>query len=218
MIEDRNYIEHSDEVIENWSLIDPENDQTSLDWKYLQGSEKIRVLSRQLRTFFNFKWAIIEQRYSKSIEYNSFQKKKEFLTLKNEITYLFTKYVPLIKTLGANEKNLIIEITNCMKTVDLKKPNHKIDILKKVKKYNTALWNKLHKISEFKITNLNLLIVILRIAEILCEVEATFFKPFFPFYLELKTSYLHLEKEVSLFLLSRRECPAENKRKVIISE
>jgi len=218
MLEKRNYIENTDDVMENWSLIHPENDQTLLDWKYIQGSEKIRVLSRQLRTFFNFKWTIIQQRYSKSIENNSFQKKKEFAILKNELTYLFTKFVPLIKKLGANEKNLIREITNFMKTVDLKKPNHKIVILKKVKKYNNALWNKLHIISEFKISNLNFLNVILRIAEILCEVEATFFKPLFSFYLELKTSYLHLEKEVSLLLLSRREGPAENKEKVFISE
>ena len=218
MLENRNYIENARDLIENWSPLDPGNDQTLHDWKYIQGSEKIRALSRQLRTFFNFKWAIIQQRYSKSIEHNDFQKKKEFEILNNDFSSLFTKYVPLLKELGVKEENPNLKITSIMKTIDLKKPSHEIVILKKLKKYNAALWNKLHIISEHKITNLKLLKTLLRIAEMLCEVEAAFSKPFLSFYLELKISYLHLEKDVLLLLLCRREGLAENNEKVLISE
>jgi len=48
------------------SLLDIEDDSIFLEWALMEGSERINELSRQFRTFLNYKFALILQRYSKS--------------------------------------------------------------------------------------------------------------------------------------------------------
>ena len=218
MSENKNSIDITYDLVENFGLIDAEDDQNFLEWNFMQGSKKIRELSRQLRTFFNYKWVIIHQRYSKSLEFNDIQKKNELEKQKNELTSLFTNFVSLIKNIRADEEDLGDKITNLMKIAYFKKNSHEIITLKKIKKLNAEIWIKLHIISEFENINLRLLNAILRIAEILCKVEVAFYKPFSTFYLELRISYLHLEKEVLMILLSKKESLTEKNKKVQISE
>ena len=50
------------------SLLELEDDSEFIEWCFLEGSERISELSRQLRTFLNYKNEIIRFRYSKSRE------------------------------------------------------------------------------------------------------------------------------------------------------
>ena len=218
MSENNSNVNITYDLIENLGFIDADNDQNFLEWNFLQGSKKIRELSRQIRTLFNYKWVIIHQRYSNSLEFNDLQKNNELRKLKNELTSLFINFVSLIKNIRADEEDLGDKITNLMKIAYLKKNSHEIITLKKVKKLNAEIWIKIHIISEFENINLRLLNAILRIAEILCKVEIAFYKPFSTFYLELRISYLHLEKEVSIILLNKRESLPEKNKKEQISE
>ncbi len=48
------------------SLLEYEEDSESLEWYSIEGSERIYELSRQLRTFLNYKSVVIRFRFSGS--------------------------------------------------------------------------------------------------------------------------------------------------------
>ncbi|MHA1748631.1 MAG: hypothetical protein ACTSYF_08340, partial [Promethearchaeota archaeon] len=94
----------SNSYIDPYSL-DYEENPEFLEWLSLEGSEKIDELSRQLRSFLNYKCAVIRLRYSKSKGIEP-PKKSIILKSEDELSILFSRYVKLLKEIGINEGNI----------------------------------------------------------------------------------------------------------------
>lgn len=190
----------SNELI-NLSYLDYEEDTEFLDLCVLEASEKISELSRQLRTYLNYKCAITRFRYSKSRENMKTPKKGPILKIEGELLSLFSRYVTLLKIIGVEEGKIAEKIQIQMQEIKTQPNNFKIKILKDIKTLSGEIWKRLHTLSEAKIhPHPQLLNVVIQIADISCSVQGAFYFPFFDFYKELKLNYMQLEGELSNLL------------------
>lgn len=182
----------------NFSLLECEQDSEFLEWYSMEGSKRISELSRQLRTFLNYKSTIIRLRYSKSRESNNSLKLEPIMTVEKELLSLSSRYVVLQKMIGLEDKSVTQKILVLIERAKIKLNNFEINLLKEIKQLGSEIWKKLHIISELKIHNRpQLLNIAIQIASILSSAENAFFWPFSNFYEELKLSYLQLEGELS---------------------
>lgn len=186
------------------SLLDIEEDSIFLEWTLMEGSEMINELSRQLRTFLNYKFAIIHQRYSKSSLNNKETNNEKYTEHNKEFLRLVSEYLFLIKKIGADEDCLAEKIQDIMEKANYHASDFKIEILKKVKILGGNIWKEIHILSEFEQNNSTLLKVVFTTAKLLCNVESTFYFLFKDFYRELKKNYLDLEHEIASLLQSNR--------------
>jgi len=187
------------------SLLDIEDDSIFLEWTLMEGSEKINELSRQLRTFLNYKFALIHQRYSKSPVNNNKTKNEMIINNCRDLTDLISEYLSLIKIIGAGENNLAKKIQDIMQKAKLHAGGFEIEILKKIKLLGGSIWKEIHIISEIEYYNSTLLNVVFKTAKLLCNAESTFYFPFSNFYKELEKNYIELEHEISSLLYTNRE-------------
>lgn len=204
------------------SLLETEDDLEFLEWYLVEGSNRIDELSRQLRTFFNYKNSVIRIRFSRSREEYKKYKNELILKQENELSNLFFQYKLLIDNIRANEETIAEKINILLQNVRHQPKNLERNILKEIKKHGDDIWMILHVLSTFDIHYYpQLLHVAIRIASILCSAEGEFFWPFSCFYRELKQSYTRLEEEVSGLLHSNEKLQfKENKKKkrVIVVE
>ena len=190
----------SNELI-NLSYLDYEEDTEFLDLCVLEASEKISELSRQLRTFLNFKCTLTRFRYSKSRENMKTPKKEPILKIEGELLSFFSRYVTLLKIIGVEEGKIVENIQIQMQEIKTKPNNFKIKILKDIKTLSGEIWKRLHTLSEAEIhPHPQLLNVVIQIAGVSCSVQGAFYFLFFDFYKELKQNYLQLEGELSNLL------------------
>jgi len=205
----------------SFSLLEAEDDSDFLEWCSMEGSERISELSRQIRTFFNYKNIIIHLRYSRSKNEPNYNVTAIVKKQENDLTTLFFQYTPLMDIIGADERNFDDKIRNLMqKIIELPK-NYEKDLLKKIKELGSKLWMKIHTLSELELHHYpRLLIAVVKISKILCSAESVFFWPFSCFYLELSRNYSQLEKEISSLIPSNEKVgikmrESKNKLRVI---
>jgi len=99
----------------NFSLLECEQDSEFLEWYSMEGSKRISELSRQLRTFLNYKSTIIRLRYSKSRESNNSLKLEPIMTVEKELLSLSSRYVVLQKMIGLEDKSVTQKILVLLK-------------------------------------------------------------------------------------------------------
>jgi hypothetical protein len=182
-----------EDFIDDSSILNIEDDSMFLDWALEEGYEKLNELSRQLRTFLNYKYSIIHQIYSNPLlDANS----NDLSKISKNFTGLGLEYINLMKILGANDMNLTQKIHDIMQKAKLSEKESKVEILKRLKILGKKIWKEIHALSESELCNINLLRVIIKIAGILCNAESAFYYPFSEFYKELEKNYLQLDGEV----------------------
>ncbi|MFX0029096.1 MAG: hypothetical protein ACFE8B_07795 [Candidatus Hermodarchaeota archaeon] len=191
------------------SIFEIEDDSIFLDWAMEEGYEKLNELSRQLRTFLNYKYLIIHQIYSNPLlntEHN------EVPNISKKFTGFGLEYINLMKILEANDMNLTQKINEIIQKAKLSEKESEIEILKRLKILGKKIWKEIHVLSETEFYNLNLLRIVIKIAKILCNAEIAYFYPFSKFYKELARNYLQLEEElIDLFNLDRENKLTKNK-------
>ena len=200
------------------SLLEYEEDSESLDWYSMEGSERINELSRQLRTFLNYKNAIIQFRFSGSQKGENFLNKDQIIKCESELFSIYSRYTALIKKIGVEEGTIAEKIRILIEKVKIQPNDLDINQLKKIKHLREELWKNLHIFSEFEFHYYpRLLHMAIKIACVLSNVEGVFFSLFSDFYGELKRSYLQLEKELSglIYLNENEQFEAKKKKRSV---
>ena len=190
-----NYYDYLDES----SNLGFEDDSIFLEWTLIEGSERIKELSRQLRTYLNYKYALIRQRYSKPSEVI---RSKAYIKHGNVFLNLLPEFLSLLKEIGADEENLTQRIQSIIQKTIINKHDFEIEILKKIKIIGENIWKQIHILSEIEYYNSTLMKVALMTAKLLCKAGSAFFAHFSYFYDELEKSY---EYEISSLLLLDRQ-------------
>lgn len=102
--------------------LDYDEDNIFLEWYLIEGEDRIKELSRQLRTFLNYKKSIIYLRFSRSQSFNYTQ--KEDLIIKNEraLNILTSQLITLLKMIGSENDAIserIIELITKISPIQL---------------------------------------------------------------------------------------------------
>lgn len=183
-------------------LLEYEEDKDFLDWCILEGSDKISELSRQLRSYLNYKCAIIRVRYSESCGCLNTPKRASILKWENELSSLFSRLVPLLNSIGVEERTITEKIQILMRKITTNSNNFEIDLLKDIKHLSADIWKRLHILSEFPEIHRHpkLINVLIQVGGVLCSAQGAFFLPYIKFYQELKKNYKQLEEELSYLL------------------
>jgi hypothetical protein len=93
-----NYIEDSDFGLEYEEIFN--------DWYEIEGARKIKELSRQLRTFFNYKTEVLRYRFRSSPNLTENYTNPKFISQKLEIESLTHEFILKLKNLKKNTQTL----------------------------------------------------------------------------------------------------------------
>ena len=201
---------------------DYDEDSEFLEWYSIEGSNRISELSRQLRSYLNYKNAIIRYRFSGSQKADNFFNKDLMLKRGSELFSEYSRYTIFLNRIGADEASIAKQILILKDKVKIQPNNLEINLLKEIKHIGGKMWENLHILSEFELHyHPQLLYMAIKVACILSSTEGVFFSLFTDFYGELKHSYLQLEKELSelLCLIGDKHFETEtNKKRVNILE
>ena len=196
------------------SLLEYEEDSESLEWYSIEGSDRIYELSRQLRTFLNYKSVVIRFRFSGSQKEENNPNKGQIIKYEDALFSLYLRYATLLKRIGVEKGTIAEKIRILIEKVKTQPNDLDINLLKEIKHLGGELWKNLHILSEFKFHyHPRLLHMAIKIACVLSSVEGVYFLYFSDFYSELKWSYLQLEKELSALLCSNEDEQFEIKKK-----
>ena len=193
----KSYIIDFDEESYDSPYLDHDNDDILHDWYSIEGAERLNELSRQLRTFINFKTSLIHLRFSKSEISNTYSEIENFNKRKNEVINSMLKLIALLKKLGIEDKNISEKIEKILEKSRILPQNSELNKIKEIKSLNHNIWTLVHIFSELEIHKTpKFFETILNISTILCQVSAPLFLPFKRFYNELRADYLLLDDEL----------------------
>jgi hypothetical protein len=196
-------------------FLDDETDSMFLEWFRLEGSERINQLTRQLRTFLNYKSSIIRLRFTRLNDFNRSIKKDDNNERETEFISLTSRFIFLLKKIGIEEGEVHEKFQIFINKVKTHSNNLEIKQLKEIKHISSEIWKIIHILSELEFyNNLKLLPIAIKVACILCSIEGVFFPVYTDFYRELKYNYLQLDKEISALLSSEEDNQIKKKKKM----
>ena len=193
----KSYIIDFDEELYDSPYLDYDDDNILHEWYSIEGAERLNELSRQLRTFINFKTSLIHLRFSKFEISSNYSDIENLNKRKNETINSMLKLIALLKEIGIEDKNISEKIQIILERSRLKPQNSDLNIIKEIKSLNHNIWTLIHILSELEIhKSPKFFETVLNISSILCQVSAPLFIPFKRFYNELRTDYLLLDDEM----------------------
>ena len=172
-------------------------DDLFFEWYEIDGISKIKELSRQLRTFFNYKTEVIRLRFQTNFKPNESNPNTQFYSQKQKIELLTKDFVNLLKTIKEGDGSLEQAIqslffeSNKKRLIFLSELTEKLSIL--IHQFSEASIHKYPKFLKF----------ILVLAKNLSFVKKCLNIKFSEFYEELETNYCVLEKELGWMLENR---------------
>jgi hypothetical protein len=204
------------EDLYNSPYLDFDENNIFHEWCSIEGSERLNELSRQLRTFINYKQSIIHLRFSKSQIYNSTTNNDLFFKQKKDLISLTTRFVGLLRIIGVVDGVITEKVLNVYDKIKTTPNELEINRLEEIKSLNKEIWKIIHILSELEVHCHPLFLKkILSISCISCEVNIALFSPFSEFYSELKKNYLLLENELSSMLkIKNKELNPTNNNKI----
>ena len=175
-----------------------DNDYFS-DWYSLEGNETLNELSRQFRTFFNYKYQIIRSKFSEINKSTKSTNDDRIFSCKNNIFYLSSQLINLLNEIGVENGNIIEKIQILMQKVGRLPTQPDILLLKKIKVLAEEIWENLHIISELELHyHPKLLKIATSIANIVSSVKGAYNLILLDFFIELRRNYIQLEKEIEI--------------------
>jgi hypothetical protein len=198
------------------SILDYEEDNDFFELYSNEGSETINELSRQLRSFFNYKKAVIQLRYSNPQKIEIQPHRKTILEWEEKLASLFSQYVSNLRLLGLKEEILAEKLLSLLEKVKIQPNCSEINILKENKSLTSEIWKIIHILSEYEIYNHpQLLNVVIQIICLLCNAQEVYSSVITEFYRELKQNYLNLRVELSILfhLDGEDQLDSESKKK-----
>ena len=170
--------------------IESEYDDIFNDWYEIEGVRKIKELSRQLRTFFNYKTEVIRYRFRSSPIIVENYTNTKFFSQKQKIESITYEYITMLKKLKKNAQTLEQGIRS------LFFGNNKIQ-LKNLSEITEKLFMLLHYFSEEslhdhpKFLKFNVIL-----AKNICLVKKCLYAQYSEFFEELEINYNNLEGEL----------------------
>jgi len=170
--------------------IESEYDDLFNDWYEIEGVRKIKELSRQLRTFFNYKTEVIRYRFRSSPIIVENYTNTKFFSQKQKIESITYEYITMLKKLKKNTQTLEQGIRS------LFFGNNKIQ-LKNLSEITEKLFMLLHYFSEEslhdhpKFLKFNVIL-----AKNICLVKKCLYAQYSEFFEELEINYNILEGEL----------------------
>lgn len=201
--------------LKDLSFSEYDEDSEFLEWYSIEGSNRISELSRQLRSYLNYKNAIIRYRFTGSQKANNILNNDSILKRGSELFSEYSRYTVLLNKIGADEVSIVKQILILKNKVQIQPNALEINLLKEIKRIDGNMWENLHILSEFELHyHPQLLHMAIKVACILSSVEGVFFSLFTDFYSELKNSYLQLEKELSELLCLKEDKHFETEKNI----
>jgi hypothetical protein len=174
--------------------IGSEYDDLFNDWYEIEGARNIKELSRQLRTFFNYKVEVIRYRFRSTPNLTENDTNTKFYSRKQEIESITREFIILLKNLKKNGQTLEQGIQS------LYFENNKLQI-SKLLVITEELSMLIHYFSEESIHNHpKFLKFIVILAQNICLVKKCVFSQFREFFEELEIYYNNLEGELEFLL------------------
>ena len=167
-----------------------ESDDFFNNWFEIEGTNKIRELSRQLRTFFNYKAEVIRYRFRPRLNLVEKDTNTKFFSKKQEIESLTHEFIALLKPFKKNEQTL----EQGIHTLFFDNNNTRLNKLSEISEKLCIL---VHYFSEESIQDHpNFLKFIVILAQNICSVKKCLNAHFSEFYEELEINYNNLEGEL----------------------
>jgi len=159
-------------------------------WYEIEGTNKIKELSRQLRTFFNYKAEVIRYRFRPRPNHAENGTNTKFFSRKQEIESQTHEFVILLKEIKKNGQTLEQGIQSLFFN------NNKIP-LNKISEISEKLSILLHYFSEESVHDYpKLLKFNVILAQNICLVKKCLYAQFSEFFEELEINYKNLEGEL----------------------
>ena len=188
-----------------------EEEDEFLEWYSIEGKNQIFELSRQLRTFLNYKKSMLHLRFSRNqIAYTYLQEAKirQYERALNESS---SQLVSLLKNLPLLNGDLSNKINNLISKTLENSQNQESKNFIEISKIINKIWELLHVLSELEVQHYpRLFNRILIIASIACEIKHLIFPLFSEYFLELKEHYRILEKEISVMKVAQKKVIIQN--------
>ena len=174
--------------------IESEYEEIFNDWYEIEGARKIKELSRQLRTFFNYKASVIRYRFRPSPNHAKNNTNTTFFTKKQEIELLAHKFIILLKKIK-KQGHPLEEGIQALYYDNNKTPlNNLSEIIEK-------LSILLHYFSEVSLHfHPGFLKFSVKLAQHLCLVKKCLNAQFSEFFEELEINYKGLESDLDILL------------------
>ena len=181
-----NYIEDS--------YIESEYDDIFNDWYEIEGARKIKELSRQLRTFFNYKTEVIRYRFRPNPNLTENVINTKFYSRKQEIESLSREFIILLKSFKKNGQPLEQGVHSLF--FDKNKT-----ILNNLTEITEKLSMLLHYFSEESLHNHpRFLKFSVKLSQNICLVKKCLNARFSEFFEELEINYNSLDEELEFLL------------------
>jgi len=160
----------------------------------VEGIRKIKELSRQLRTVFNYKSEVIKYRYRYTLSPTVNQASTTFLSQKQKIEALTHEFIEMLKKINDTDQTLEQGIRNLF-FLD------KTTRLKKLSKISEQLFILIHYFSEESLhRHPKFLRFITILAQDICLVKKCLYAQSSEFFEELGTNYNNLEEELTFLI------------------
>ncbi len=160
------------------------------DWYKIEGINRIKELSRQLRTLFKYKSEVIKFRYQSTLSPTVNYTSPIFFTLNQKIETSTLEFIKLLKKIKESAQTLEQGILNLFL--------NNTTLLKKLSKISNLLFILIHKFSEDNLHRQpNFLKFIIKLTNYLCLVKKCLYTQFSEFFEELRKNYKNLEEELT---------------------
>jgi len=160
------------------------------DWYEIEGLRKIKELSRQFRTYFNYKTEVIRYRFGPNLNPHENSTSFNFNSQKQKIETLTHEFITFLKIIKKNAQTLELGIRS------LFFDNNKSQ-LKKLLEITEQLFSLIHYFSEQSLHCYpKFLKFIILLAQVTCLVKKCLFAQFSEFFEELEINYSNLEGEL----------------------
>jgi len=164
------------------------------DWYEIEGVRKIKELSRQLRTFFNYRMEVIRYRFWTNPHLAENYRNNKFFSRKQELETLTHEFITMLKKLKNSTQTLEEGIRSLLFNNNRTPINRLSEITEKI----SIL---IHYFSEENIhDHLSLLKFVVVLAKNICLVKKCLHIQFSEFYEELRINYHSLEGELESLL------------------
>jgi len=193
--EDSIFDDHEDYI----TFFEQSSNDYFFDWYSLEGSESLIELSRQFRTFFNYKYLIIRSKFLKINKSTKIANDDKIISCKNNIFNLSSQLINLLNEIGVENGNIIEKIQILEQKVGRLPTKPNTLLLKKIKILGEEIWENLHIISELELYyHPELLKIAISVANIVSSVKGAYNLILLDFFIELRRNYLQLEKEIEI--------------------
>ena len=185
------------EIFSNPSYLDYEEYPEFMEWYSLEGNVQIIELSRQLRTYLNYRSSLIRGNLFNFQKKNIDYKNEKLMKHKEDLISLSSRYVALLNNEIIEKKNIKKKLLYLIEKVKKHLNNYDINLLKEIKVLNQKLWIILHLLSEYDLSHHpDLLKLIIKIAGICSSAASVFYYALSHFYEEIARNYQQMEEEL----------------------